>query len=63
MFLTKRFSCNGNDVKRTMNLKEGKDVGYWLNEILKRVIDGELKNNRDDLIYWMTGIMNGWIKK
>ena len=45
-----------------MMLKEGKDVGYWLNEILKRVIDGELNNNRDDLIYWMTGITDGWIK-
>ncbi len=62
-FSLKDLAVNGNDVKRTMNLKEGKDVGYWLNEILKRVIDGELKNNRDDLIYWMTGIMNGWIKK
>lgn len=52
-FSLKDLAVNGNDVKRTMNLKEGKDVGYWLNEILKRVIDGELKNNRNDLIYWM----------
>lgn len=61
-FSLKDLTVNGNDVKRAMNLKEGKDVGYWLNEILKRVIDGELKNNRDDLIYWMTGIADGWIK-
>ena len=61
-FSLKDLAVNGNDVKRTMNLKEGKDVGYWLNEILKRVIDGELKNNRDDLIYWMTGVVDGWIK-
>lgn len=52
-FSLKDLAVNGNDVKKTMNLKEGKDVGYWLNEILKRVIDGELKNNRNDLIYWM----------
>ena len=45
-----------------MDLKEGKDVGHWLDEILKRVIDGELKNNRDDLIYWMIGIADGWIE-
>lgn len=62
-FSLKDLAINGNDVKKTMNLKEGKDIGYWLNEILKRVIDGELKNNRDDLIYWMTGIADGWIKK
>ena len=61
-FSLKDLAVNGNDVKKTMNLNEGKDVGYWLNEILKRVMDGELKNNRDDLIYWMTGIMDGWIK-
>ena len=61
-FSLKDLAVNGNDVKKTMNLKEGKDIGYWLNEMLKRVIDGELKNNRDDLIYWMTGITDGWIK-
>ncbi len=61
-FSLKDLAVNGNDVKKTMNLKEGKDVGYWLNETLKRVINGELKNNKDDLIYWMTGIQDGWIK-
>ena len=61
-FSLKDLAVNGNDVKKTMNLKEGKDVGYWLNEILKRVMDGELKNDRDDLIYWMTGVTDGWIK-
>lgn len=61
-FSLKDLAVNGNDVKKTMNLKEGKDVGHWLDEILKRVIDGELKNNRDDLIYWMIGIADGWIE-
>ena len=61
-FSLKDLVINGNDVKQTMNLKEGKDIGYWLNEILKRVIDGELKNSRDDLIYWMTGVTDGWIQ-
>ena len=57
-FSLKDLTINGNDVKKTMNLKEGKTVGYWLNEILRRVIDGELKNDRDDLIYWMMNTTN-----
>ena len=60
-FSLKDLDINGNDVKQTMNLKEGKEIGYWLNEILKRVIDGELKNNKKELIYWMTGVTDGWI--
>lgn len=61
-FSLKDLAVNGNDVKEVMKLKEGKDVGHWLNEILKRVIDGELENNKDDLVYWMTGVTDGWIK-
>lgn len=61
-FSLKDLAVNGNDVKEVMKLKEGKDIGYWLNEILKRVIDGELENNRDDLVYWMTGVRDGWMK-
>ena len=61
-FSLKDLTVNGNDVKEVMKLKEGKDIGYWLNEILKRVIDGELENNRDDLVYWMTGVIDGWMK-
>ena len=53
---------NGNDVMRTMRINEGKDVVYWLNEILNRVMDGALKNDRNELVYWMTGITDGWIK-
>lgn len=55
-------AINGNDVMRTMRINEGKDVGYWLNEILNRVMDGALKNDRNELVYWMTGITDGWIK-
>ena len=60
-FSLKDLAINGDDVKKAMMLKEGKDIGYWLNEILDRVVDGELNNNRDDLIYWMIGITDGWI--
>ena len=62
VFSLKDLAVNGNDVKKVMNQKEGKSVGYWLNEILKRIIDGELKNDRDELICWMTGVMDGWIE-
>lgn len=55
-FSLKDLAINGNDVKETMRLKEGKDIGYWLNEVLNRVIDGELENNRNDLIYWMSDV-------
>ena len=61
-FSLKDLAVNGNDVKEVMKLKEGKDIGYWLNEILKRVIDGELENNKYDLVYWMTGVRDSWIK-
>lgn len=61
-FSLKDLAINGNDVKTVMMIKEGKEIGYWLNEILNRVINGDLNNNRDDLIYWMTGISDGWIK-
>lgn len=60
-FSLKDLAINGEDVKKAMMLKEGKDIGYWLKEILNKVIDGELNNNRDDLIYWMTGITDGWM--
>ena len=61
-FSLKDLEINGEDVKRIMMLKQGKDVGVWLNKILNLVIDGELNNIRDDLIYYMTGVTDGWIK-
>mgnify|MGYP000112938396 FL=1 len=61
-FSLKDLAVNGEDVMDTMLIKSGKEVGYWLNEILTRVIDGRLKNDRENLIYWMTGVTDGWIK-
>lgn len=55
-FSLKDLAINGNDVKKMMRLKEGKDIGHWLNVILNKVIDGELNNNRDELIFWMTSV-------
>ncbi|EHG33238.1 CCA tRNA nucleotidyltransferase [Enterocloster clostridioformis] len=62
-FSLKDLVINGNDVKKTMMIKEGKDIGYWLNVILNKVIDGELNNTKEDLIYYMTGITDGWIEE
>ena len=61
-FSLKDLAVNGKDVMDTMLIESGKEVGYWLNEILTRVIDGRLKNDRENLIYCMTGITDGWIK-
>ena len=61
-FTLRNLAVNGNDVKQVMHLETGKDVGCWLNEILKRVIDGDLKNEKEEIIHWMTGVTDGWIK-
>ena len=50
------------DVMNIMPVKTSKGIRHWLNEIMDRVIDGKLKNDRDELIYWMTGITDGWIE-
>lgn len=61
-FSLKDLAINGDDVKKYMYIKEGKDVGYWLNKILSLVIDGDLPNNREELIRHMIGIADGWIR-
>ena len=60
-FSLKDLAINGNDVKKVMMLKEGKNIGHWLNKILNLVINGDLNNNKEELIYWMTGVTDGWI--
>lgn len=58
----KDLAIDGNDVKKAMMIKEGKDIGFWLNKMLDKVMKGELSNNKEDLIYYMTGIADGWIQ-
>ena len=60
-FSVKDLEINGKDVMKYMMMDECPEVGYWLNHILKQVIDGHLQNNRDDLIYYMIGVTDGWI--
>lgn len=62
-FSLKDLAVNGKDIMDIMHIKSGKDVGYWLNEILTRVIDGRLKNDREELIYWMIGITDDRVLK
>ncbi len=60
-FSLKDLAVNGNDVKKYMRLKEGKEIGFWLNKMLKLVINGEVDNTRDNLIYWMSSISDDWV--
>lgn len=60
-FSLKDLAVNGDDVKKVMRLKEGKDIGDRLNELLTLVIDEKINNTREDLIYYMTQITNGQI--
>ena len=60
-FSIRALEIDGKDVMKYMLMDECQEVGYWLNHILKMVIDGHLQNNRDDLIYYMIGVTDGWI--
>lgn len=58
----KDLEIDGKDVMKYMLMGECPEVGYWLNHILKMVIDGHLQNNREDLIYYMIGVTDGWLE-
>lgn len=61
-FSVKDLEIDGKDVMKYMLMNECPEVGYWLKHILKQVIDGHLQNNREDLIYYMIGVTDGWLK-
>ena len=61
-FSIKDLEIDGKDVMQYMLMDECPEVGYWLNHILKMVIDGQLQNNREDLIYYMIGVTDGWLE-
>jgi len=55
-FKMKDLAINGHDIMTLRGVKEGKEVGCILNEVLDAVISGELKNDRAELIeYLITG--------
>lgn len=37
-------------------------IRFWENIIMSKVKHGILLNNREELIWYMTGITDGWIK-
>lgn len=51
----KDLKINGQDLIET-GFKKGKLVGYVLNDILDKVIEGELSNNRDTLIDYIKNV-------
>lgn len=61
-FSVKDLEIDGKDVMKYMLMDECPEVGYWLKHILKQVIDGQLQNNREDLIYYIIGVTDGWLK-
>lgn len=52
-FSLKDLAINGEDVMRIVGIKQGKEVGEWLNKALEKVIDGEMKNDREELLTWL----------
>ena len=61
-FSIRDLEIDGKDVMKYMLMDECPEVGYWLKHILKQVIDGHLQNNREDLIYYMIGVTDGWLE-
>lgn len=61
-FSIQDLAINGKDVMKWAYIKEGKDVGIWLNRLLKLVIDGDLPNDKDTLIYYIVGTTDGWME-
>lgn len=59
-FSVKDLEIDGKDVMNLMRINEGKDVGYWLSRIMNLVIDGELNNERHNLIIFL---MDEYVKK
>lgn len=53
-FKLKDLVVDGHDVMNLCNIKEGKDVGRILNEILNAVINGELENERTAIVKYLT---------
>ena len=53
-FFLKDLAVNGNDIMELFDIKSGKAVGHWLDLILDKVINEELKNDKDEIIKWIT---------
>lgn len=49
-FAIKDLEIDGNDVMKTLDLKPGPQVGEILEQLFKDVVEGKVKNNRDELL-------------
>lgn len=51
------------DINKTMMLhSDYKSIRFWESILMSKVKHGCLSNNREELIWYMTGITDGWIK-
>lgn len=51
------------DINKTMMLHSDHNaIKHWGNIIMSKVKHGKLSNNKKELMYWMTGVVDGWIK-
>lgn len=51
------------DINKTMMLHSDYNaIKNWENIIMSKVKHGKLSNDKWELIYWMTGVVDGWIK-
>lgn len=61
-FSLKDLAINGKDVMQIMGIEQGSEVGDWLNKVLEEVIDGKMKNDREELIMWLQE-WSHWLQK
>ena len=61
-FSLKDLAINGKDVMQIMGIEQGSKVGDWLNKVLEEVIDGKMKNDREELIMWLQK-WSHWLQK
>lgn len=51
------------DINKTMMLHgDYKSIRFWENILMSKVKHGRLSNNIEELVWYMTGITDGWIK-
>ena len=55
-FKTKDLKINGNDIM-AMGVGEGREVGRILRLVFEKVLDGELQNDRDELLLYARGLL------
>lgn len=56
-FSLKSLAVNGDTIMKTFNLPAGKEIGYWLNKVLDKVIEGDLNNTEEEILDWIRGEM------